>query len=274
MSFRPNYPRVWLTFVRNALVREMTFRGNFIAEVLTILFWFAAQIVLFDVIYSQTNAIRDWNRYDYFAFMATGMLINAVVEGLFMPNFSNFSELIRTGDLDFALVKPIDTQFLISNQNFSWSQSVDVLMSIGLLTWALIKSDTPVTPGRLLAYALLVGFGIAFYYAMMLILASTSIWLGRNQSLYEFWYYVTSFGRYPQNMYRGQSMLGDVIWFGFSFILPLLLVITVPARIVLNKVLEPNLWVVILAPCATIALLIVSRMVFQKALSQYRSASS
>ena len=31
-----------------------------------------------------------------------------------MPNCEEFSELIRTGGLDFALLKPIDTQFLIS----------------------------------------------------------------------------------------------------------------------------------------------------------------
>ena len=31
-----------------------------------------------------------------------------------MPNAEEFSELIRTGGLDFALLKPIDTQFLIS----------------------------------------------------------------------------------------------------------------------------------------------------------------
>ena len=31
-----------------------------------------------------------------------------------MTNADEFSELIRTGALDFALLKPIDTQFLVS----------------------------------------------------------------------------------------------------------------------------------------------------------------
>ncbi len=31
-----------------------------------------------------------------------------------MPNTEEFSELIRTGGLDFALTKPMDTQFLVS----------------------------------------------------------------------------------------------------------------------------------------------------------------
>ena len=38
-----------------------------------------------------------------------------------MPNAEEFSELIRTGGLDFALLKPIDTQFLVSLQNVDWS---------------------------------------------------------------------------------------------------------------------------------------------------------
>ncbi len=273
-SFRPNYVRVWLTFVRNALIREMTFRGNFIAEVLTILFWFAAQIVLFDVIYRQAPSIRDWSKHEYFAFMATGMLINAIVEGLFMPNCANFGELIRTGDLDFALLKPIDAQFLVSTQYFSWSQVVEVLLAIGLLVRSLIQADALITPGRVVSYIGLVGFGVAFYYALMLMLASTSVWLGRNQSLYDFWFYVTSFGRYPQGIYRGQGVMGEVLWFGLSFVVPLLLVVTVPARIILKKALDPDWRVAILAPLGTLALLVAARFVFQKALAQYRSASS
>jgi ABC-2 type transport system permease protein len=274
MSFRPNYSRVWLTFVRNALIREMTFRGNFIAEVLTILFWFAAQIVLFDVIYRQTPLIRDWNKHEYFAFMATGMLVNSIVEGLFMPNCANFGELVRTGNLDFALLKPIDTQFLVSTQYFSWSQLVEVGLAIALLVRSVYQAGIEVTAGRVGVYICLVACGVAFYYALMLMLSSTSVWLGRNQSLYDFWFYVTSFGRYPQNIFQGQSLAGDVIWFGFSFVIPLLLVITVPARIILSKVLEPDYRVAVVAPLGTLLLLVLARMVFQKSLSQYRSASS
>ena len=38
-----------------------------------------------------------------------------------MPNCEDISELIRTGGLDFALLKPIDTQFLISLEKVDWS---------------------------------------------------------------------------------------------------------------------------------------------------------
>jgi ABC-2 type transport system permease protein len=264
---------VWRTFVRNSLVRELTFRGNFLVEVLTRGFWFAAQLFLYHVIYGQVSAIQDWSRYEYFGFMATGMLINAFVETLFMPNCAEFSELIRTGNLDFALLKPIDTQFLISCQRVDLSDISQMLMAGGLLWHSLANSGATVTLGNAAMYVLLVITGVAFYYALMIALASTSVWLGRNQSLYDFWFYITIFGRYPQGFYR-QTPVGEVLWFGFSFVVPILLVTTVPARILLGKALDPNGMVAWLCPLLTLLLLWVSRRVFVKSLESYRSASS
>ncbi len=111
---RPHYGRVLATFFRNSLVREMAFRGNFLIEVVTNAFWFGAQLVLFTLNFGNVREVNGWNRHQFFAFMATGMIINTLIEAFFMPNCANFSELIRTGGLDFALLKPIDTQFLVS----------------------------------------------------------------------------------------------------------------------------------------------------------------
>ena len=49
------------------------------------------------------------------------MFINSIVQMFFMTNADEFSELIRTGGLDFALLKPIDTQFLISLRKIEWA---------------------------------------------------------------------------------------------------------------------------------------------------------
>ena len=194
---RPNYRRVWLTFARNSLVREMTFRGNFLITVVTRAFWFCAQITLFKIIFLNVSRITiDWNEYQYFAFMATGMLINALIESLFMPNCANFSELIRTGNLDFALLKPIDTQFLISFEKMDLAMLNQVLLASGLLVYALLHPEAAFTfslPGLLL-YLLYIGLGVTIFYSLMIALASTSIWFGRNQGLYDFWFYITAAG--------------------------------------------------------------------------------
>jgi ABC-2 type transport system permease protein len=273
-TFRPNYARVWLTFFRNSLVREMTFRANFVITVVTRALWFSAQLLLFEIIYQHVDAIKDWSRYEYFAFMATGMLINAIVETVFMPNCANFSELIRTGNLDFALLKPIDTQFLVSFEKVDLPMLVQVALAGALMAYALAQLDVTFTAGRVITYFVLVGVAVAFFYSLMIALASTSIWFGRNQGLYDFWFYITAFARYPQGIWKQDSTVGEIIWFGFSFVIPILLVMTIPSRVLLAKALEPSWAVIFVAPAITCALLLVSRRIFLWSLDNYRSASS
>src|SRR5258707_13665027 len=90
----PHYGRVLRTFFRNSIVREMAFRGNFLIEVVTNAFWFGAQLVLFTLIFGNVQEVNGWSRHQFFAFMATGMIINALIEPFFMPNCANSTELI------------------------------------------------------------------------------------------------------------------------------------------------------------------------------------
>ena len=270
--FRPSYSQVWGRCLKNSLVRELSFRGNFIITLLTRAFWFAAQLVLFEIIFSSVSSIADWSRAEYFGFMATGMLINSIVEAVFMPNCANFSELIRTGNLDFLLLKPIDTQFLVSIEKVNLAMLNQLLLAGALLGYSVWYVDRPITIGNAVMYVLLLGVGVAFFYSLMITLASTSVWLGRNQGLYDFWFYVTVFARYPQQIYTG-TPLADVLRIAFSYVFPILLIVTVPARTLLEKTLEPS-WIALWAPLFTLFFLLLSRRIFQWSISKYRSASS
>jgi ABC-2 type transport system permease protein len=267
-----NYARVFATFFRNSLVREMTFRGNLLITIVTRLFYFVAQVALFEIIYGKVNAISDWTRPEYFAFLATGMLINSLVETFFMPNCANFSELIRTGNLDFVLLKPIDPQFLISFEKMELAMLNQALLALALLGYALVHIGEPIDPIRAAMYVLFVGVGVAFFYSLMLILASTSVWFGRNSGLYDFWFYIIIFARYPREIYAG-SLAGDALHFTFSFVIPILLVVTVPSRVLLAKILHPS-WLTLVALAAAAGGLAVSRAIFRWSLRAYRSASS
>lgn len=266
------YRRVFGTFFRNSLVREMSFRSNFLITLMTRGFWFAVQIILFDLIFRRVEQINDWSRPEYFGFMATGMLINAIVEAFFMPNCARFSELIRTGDLDFVLLKPIDTQFLVSLEKLELPMISQVVFATGLLGYSLYQIGQPVPVTAVIMYLLLLVAAVTFFYSLMIGLAATSIFFGRNQGLLDFWFYVTIFARYPSSIYSG-SPTGEVVRFVFSYVLPILLVVTVPARVLLGKTLEPS-WLVAITLLAAGTTFVAARAVFLGSLRHYRSASS
>ena len=121
-------------------------------------------------------------------------------------------------------------------------------------------------------YCLLLMIGVAFFYSLMIALASSSIWFGRNQGLYDFWFYITVFARYPRSIYSG-SPTGEILQFAFSYVIPILLVVTIPARQLLSKALEPS-WITLVSISITLVLLFVSRWIFKWSLNSYRSASS
>lgn len=270
------YLRVFWTFFRNALIREMMFQGNFLIQIVTRAFWFFAQLALFKIIYSEVTAINGWSEDQYFAFMATGMLINGIVETFFMPNCANLSEQIRTGRLDFVLTKPVDSQFLVSLERVNLAMLSQVVLALALLFRSLSNIGAPISVLQVLTYLFYVGVGVLFFYSMMIITACSSIFLGRNQGLYDFWFYITVFARYPRSIYDGRDSSrvepGEVLQFGFSYVVPILLVVTVPARVITDQLAQKH-WAAVAAGSAVAGLLL-ARIVFSWSLSHYRSASS
>jgi ABC-2 type transport system permease protein len=225
--------------------------------------------------YLGTNAAGGgaWDKYQFFVFLATTLLVNNIVQMFFMPNAEEFSELIRTGNLDFALLKPIDTQFLISLHKADWSSAANVVLGVGLLGYALPRLDG-FTPSLLAfaLYPLYIVLGVLILYSVMIALAATSVWLGRNQSLYDFWFYITNFARYPMEIYSGP--IGGWLRWSLTFLLPVLVVANVPARLLAKPFQPEYAYLAVFAVFATAASLVGSRWVFQRALLSYRSASS
>ena len=281
MSDHPSYWRVFLTFAGNSLVRDMTFRVNFLIECVSSLSWAFMNLGFYLLIFQYTNQIgrnTGWGQYEFFAFLATSMFINSLVQALFMPNCEEFSEMIRRGGLDFALLKPIDTQFLVSLHKIDWSSLSNFVLAIGLLAvsvWGMTtRTESPVTIGivAIMLYPLYIACGVVILYSLMISLSATSIWMGRNQTLYDFWFYVTNFSRYPMEIYAGR--LGTPLRWFFTYLIPVLVVVNVPARLLAQPLRPENTWLAGFALAATIGSLAASRWVFQRALLSYRSASS
>ncbi len=280
------YLAIYATFLRNSLARDMSFRADFLLQCLSSTVWAVMNFALFKLIYRFTDSIgRDtgWREPEFFVFLGTVWIINAVVQTFFMSNFDEFSEQIRTGSLDFALLKPVDTQFLVSCSRANWSQLPNAMLGLGSVIWyTLVLARDPADPTPLHwfsvpVYFLLLGCGVAIMYSVMIALAATSIWLGRNQNLYDFWFYITNFYRYPMEIYQ-RGTVGWSLWGAFTFVIPVLVVSNVPARVLAQPLGWPWRWwewaLMGFAIFAAVAGLWLSRQVFQLALRSYRSASS
>jgi ABC-2 type transport system permease protein len=271
------YFRVFLTFARNSLVRDMTFRANFLIDAITSMAWMLMNLAFYLLIFHYTNSIGPvsadnpgWGRYQFFAFFATGLMVNSLIQTFFMTNVDELTDMIRTGGLDFVLLKPIDAQFLVSLRRVEWSSLANLVVGLALLAYSLAHLDYVPGPVQVVLYLVYVGCGVAIYYSLMIALAASTVWMGRNLTLLDFWFYITVFSRYPLEIYAECRPLQSF----FTFVIPVLVVVNVPARMLVWPLEKQNWPLAGFAILAAVASVAASRWLFQAALGSYRSASS
>lgn len=265
------YVRLWLSFARFGLVRELAFRTNFLVKLFVEVLWLSLLLVFYHTVFQQTSVVAEWSQGQYLFFVGCYFAVGGMLETLFLENCNQFADLVRTGDLDFYLLKPIDEQFLVTCRNVDWSCVANVLMGIGVMLAALPQiPDLELEVLQVGLFVVMFLCGVALAYGFLLLLTSASVWFMRNQSLFEMWWLFTTLMRYPREIFLRSGWAAPAGFF-FSFIVPVMLVTNVPAQIMV-KALEPAF--VAYTLLATAAVLIVSRWFFRYALRRYRSASS
>lgn len=264
------YFRLWRALAKFSLQRELAFRVNFLAKIFVEILWLGILLVFYHTIFSRTDEVETWSRDQYLFFVGCYFAMGGLLEMLFLENCNGFADLVRTGDLDFHLVKPMDEQFLVSCRTIDWSCAPNILMGAGVMLFALARIGfEELDWARVVLFPIVFVCGAALAYGFLLLLTSASVWFMRNQSLYEMWWLFSTLMRYPREIFRG-PWADPVGWF-FYLGVPIMLVTNVPARTMV-KVLEP--WLVAYAVAATLLVLFLSRRFFRYALTRYRSASS
>ncbi|MBS0657284.1 MAG: ABC-2 family transporter protein [Verrucomicrobia bacterium] len=261
------YGRIYAMFLRNSLIRDMTFKANFVLWIITEVFWFVGQLVFLEVLFLHTERIADWSKWEVVVLIGTHQIITQIFQALFYMNLTNLPELVRTGKLDTFLLLPVDSQFAVSTRQLGLDNVVTTFVGVAIVALAAFKLGLTPTPLALLLYSGAVVLGVAVHYSIMFALASLSFWIVRTQGLIYGYYSLVSLSRYPQSVYRG------AFGFIFTWIIPVILVANVPARL-LTRPLEapwPGLWKLALVACLALA---GSRLLWRAALRQYGSASS
>jgi ABC-2 type transport system permease protein len=248
----------------------MSFRANFLAKITVEVLWLFLLLIFYRTVFAKTDMVAEWTQSQYLFFVGCYFALNGLIETLFLENCTEFADLVRTGDLDFILLKPIDEQFLVTCRRVDWSTASNVLMGVGVMIISLMSESWRFDLVQVLLFLALFGCGLAIAYGFLLMLMSTSVWLMRNQNLMEMWWLFTSLARYPREIFSRSPFGSPVGWF-FTFVVPILLVVNVPANVMVKAI---SWQFVAFTAVAAAALLVVSRKFFRLALKRYRSASS
>ena len=269
MNAKPRFSRylsIYAALWKNSVSREMGFKTNFLLWIFVESLWFGLQLCFIGVLYLHTDHIGTWTKWQVVLLIGASHFIQQIFQAFFLINCTNLSELVRTGKLDFLLLLPVNTRFLVSLRQVDLGAFVNAASALGVMVYAAFQMHFVPTLVDALGFLALCLAGILIHYSLMFLLASISFWTVRAQGIVWGYYNLFQIARMPDEAFRG------VFKVVFTFAIPMLLVSNVPVRLLVSKLSDAGpLLLLLLMSCVCFAF---SEWGWRASVRRYTSASS
>ncbi|HEU0011645.1 MAG TPA: ABC-2 family transporter protein [Verrucomicrobiae bacterium] len=260
------YASIYSALWKNGVAREMAFKVNFLLWIVVDLLWFALQICFFSVLYSHTDKIGDWSKWEVILLAGAGNFIQQIFVALFQTNMVHLSEQVRTGRLDFLLLLPVNTRFIVSLRQPDLNAYVTGALAVAVMVYAGVRLNLSPSPAAIAGFLVLCAAGVLIHYSMMFMLSCACFWTVRAEGIVWGYYHLLQVSRQPDSAFSGAFRIF------FTFVIPMILVANVPAKLLAKKIESPVEMLLLLGMSGVIFL--GSEAFWRFSMKRYRSASS
>lgn len=222
--------RLLAVFMRTCLVKEMEFRGNFWMGLVANVVWVSSYLVFMKIIYSNTHSVGGWTQGQGIMLLGTYSLTRGIVDIAFSRNLAELPNLVRLGNFDYVLVKPVNSQFFVSLRYMNFGEVGSALAALAMVLYGARMDHIAITLGGVGGYIVMLACGICIFYGIYLILMSTAFWFVRVDNLWALGETVFQVARVPLNIF-GPSAVKF-----FTFVVPLIFIAHVPSRALMSLV--------------------------------------
>ncbi len=257
------YGALW----RNSVTREMSFKANFLLWIIVELLWFGLQLTFMSVLYSHTDSIAGWSKWEVVLLVGCSNFIQQLFTAFFLTNLTEISEHIRTGKLDFMLLLPVNTRFLVSLRKVDLGAYLNAACAVAVMGYAAHRLHLAPTAAQFAGFGLMVLAGLLVHYSLMFLLSSIAFWTVRAQGIVFGYYNLFNIARLPDAAFPRGAFKAF-----FTFGLPMLLVSNVPTKVLAHKLGSP--WEMAVLGGMSLACFAASEALWRYSLRHYTSASS
>ncbi len=259
------YLKLIRVFIGASISAQLEYRANFVFGLISaILTSGGALFGLLILSGGDGRSIGGWSYREASVVVGLFTLVQGFIGGALSPNLNKIGESIRLGTMDFTLLKPIDSQFLVSTRNVNIFRLLDVLFGLGVMIWATLGLPAA-TIGGALSGAALLGAALLLVYAIWFLLTTTAFWFVKVENITELFSGLFRAGQFPISSFPTWVRLL------FTFIIPIAFITTVPAEAIVGRLTTTS---ALGALALALIMLGISRWFWGYALRNYTSASS
>jgi ABC-2 type transport system permease protein len=251
--------------VRVAAMTALQYRASFVGEAVVTVFWLAWTIVPLFVLFQFDDNIAGWTRGEALLVVGFFVTLSGILDAFVDPNLSAVVQHVRDGTLDFLLLKPVDTQLLVSVHKSAPAKLPHVIAGVVLSGVTAASLPLPPGAGDIAAALLLLVSGTSILHSLWTLVVSLSFKFVRIDNLSYLLRSIVDAGRWPTAIYP------QAVRFVLTFVVPVGLMTTYPA-LALRGALSAAGMALALGVAAGFAL--VARLSWKRAIRGYASASS
>ena len=259
------YLSLWKSFFLNSLTRDMEFKANFLGGLFVDSIYYVVHFFFFSVIYSYVEAIGEFTREDVIIFLFITFIADTIYMFFFSGNLFNLNRIMVRGELDYFLLKPVSSQFLVSFR-YVKSYALISLVILFIILFSLLGSYSKIIEiMNIICFLFSLMLGTILWYCIDFIISSSCFWFKNFSVAGWLAHEIQKFSLRPDSIYTG--LLRKIL---FSFV-PMTLVASVPTRILLYG---PNFQYILGQVLLVILFLFITRLIWARGLIRYESASS
>lgn len=203
---------------------SLAYRADMVVNILVNLMWLGWELLSLNIIFSNTSTLGGWGAGELIALLGVFRLVNTLMAALLWPATERFNASVRDGSLDYTLLQPANSLFLVSFARITIWRAWDLLLALILVAVGINMAGDVITALNLLYFFSLTISGTLIIYSLWVVLIALTFWFTKFDNNVTILQALLDSGRYPVSVYP--------LWLRLivTFIIPIAVATTVPLQ--------------------------------------------
>ena len=253
------------SFLKINIQMSLAYRADTVVNILLNLMWLGWELLSLNIIFSNTTTLGGWGLGELIALLGVFRLVNTMMIALIWPATEKFNQSIRDGSMDYTILQPINTMFLVTFSRITVWRIWDLVLAITLILVGINMSGNTTSISSILTFILLTISGTIVIYSLWIVLIALTFWFTKFDNNVTILQALMDSGRYPATVYP--------VWLRVivTFIIPIAVATTIPLQALRGDL---NLNQVVLFFAIGVASLWLASRIWKAGLRRYSGASS
>ena len=258
--------RMYFIFASQELKRMMEYKADFVIGIIGFFMAQVSNLLFLWLIFARIPDLMGWNVYEVVFIYGFSLIPKGTDHLLFDNLWAIGHYIVRKGEFDKYLTRPINTLFHVMVEKFQIEAFGELIMGIALICTTILKIAIDWSISKILLILAVIPFASMIYTGIKIITASVAFWSKKSGNIIYSFYMVNDFAKYPVTIYN--RAVRDII----TYFIPFALTAYYPAVYILRG--ENPLFCIGAPIIAAIVLMSVGILVWHKGTRIYESAGS